>query len=130
MYYALLIYEAENLSEGYSAEDEAQALAGHRALQQRSKADHAFVEANQLLPASVATTVTRRGGETIIMDGPFAETKELLIGLYVMQCADLDEAIDYASQIPHAGTGSVEVRPMAYFERAEGMSEVVWSNSS
>ena len=129
MYYALLIYEAESLSDSYTAETEAAALEGHRVLQERSKADRAFVEANQLMPGSVATTVKVRGGETIILDGPYAETKELLIGLYVMRCADLDEAIGYARQIPHAENGSVEVRPMAYFERA-AIEELVWSNPS
>ena len=129
MYYALLIYEAENLSDSYTPEEEAAALAGHRALQERSKSEHAFVEANQLMPGSVATTVKMRAGETVVMDGPYAETKELLIGLYVMQCENLDEAIAYARQIPHAGTGAVEVRPMAYFERSE-VAEAVWSNSS
>ena len=127
MYYALLIYEAEGLSDSYTPEAEAEALAGHRALQEGSKADGAFVEANQLMPASVATTVKVRGGEAIVMDGPFIETKELLIGLYVMECEHLDAAIAYAKQIPHAGTGAVEVRPMAYFERARA-TEVVWSS--
>jgi len=129
VYYALLIYEAENLSDGYTPEQEAAALAGHRELQERSKASRAFVEANQLMPGSVATTVKVRGGETVVLDGPYAETKELLIGLYVMACANLDEAIAYASQIPHAGTGAVEVRPVAYFERADA-KEMVWSNQS
>lgn len=129
MYYALLIYEAESLTDNYTPQAQEAALAGHRALQERSKADHAFVEANQLMPGTVATTVKVRGGQDVVLDGPYAETKELLIGLYVMQCANLDEAIAYARQIPHAGTGAVEVRPMAYFERADA-TELVWSNSS
>jgi hypothetical protein len=52
------------------------------------------------------------------MDGPFAETKEHLGGLYVLDCADLDEAIRYAAMIPHAAMGSVEVRPIWTIDRA------------
>ncbi len=59
-----------------------------------------------------ATTVRVRDGKTSTTDGPFAETKEQLGGYYLMECKDLDEAIDYAAKIPGAQWGSVEIRPI------------------
>lgn len=61
---------------------------------------------------STATTVRVRDGERLVSDGPFAETKEQLNGFYVLDCADLDEALVYAAKIPHALSGSVEIRPL------------------
>ncbi len=61
---------------------------------------------------SDATTVRVRNGEVLATDGPFAETKEQLGGYYVVECKDLDEAIEVASKIPGARTGSIEVRPI------------------
>ena len=61
---------------------------------------------------SDATTVRVRNGETLTTDGPFAETKEQLAGYFLVDCKDLDEAIDVASRIPGAKDGSVEVRPI------------------
>jgi hypothetical protein len=65
--------------------------------------------------ASTATTVRVRNDETLTTDGPFAETKEVLGGYYELDCKDLDEAIKWASQIPGAKSGSVEVRPIMEF---------------
>jgi hypothetical protein len=66
-----------------------------------------------LSPADSATTVRVRGGETEITDGPFAVTKEILVGYYLLNCADLDEALRQAARFPTARFGSVEVRPIA-----------------
>ena len=65
-----------------------------------------------LLPTSTATTVRVRDGRTIVSDGPFAETKEALGGFYLLECADLDTAIEMAAKIPGATRGSIEVRPI------------------
>jgi hypothetical protein len=59
-----------------------------------------------------ATTVRVRGGDTELTDGPFAVTKEVLVGYYILDCADLDEALRCAARLPAAEYGSVEVRPM------------------
>ena len=59
-----------------------------------------------------ATTVRVRRGERVVTDGPFAETKEHLLGYYLVECADLDEAIGWAERIPTASYGSIEVRPV------------------
>ena len=65
-----------------------------------------------LQPTSTATTIRVRNGKTLITDGPFAETKEQLAGTYVLNCKDLDEAIELAARIPDALTSSVEIRPV------------------
>ncbi|MGI8332482.1 YciI family protein [Actinomadura scrupuli] len=66
---------------------------------------------DRLRPVGDATTVRVRGGETLLTDGPFAETKEQIAGYDVIDCADLDEAIEVASKHPVAAFGTVEVRP-------------------
>ena len=68
-----------------------------------------------LFPTSTATTIRvtgARGGEVVTSDGPYAETKEVLGGFFLLECADLDEAIRVASQIPAAWDGAVEIRPV------------------
>ena len=73
---------------------------------------------NRLHPVDVATTLRVRGGETEIVDGPFAMTKEFLGGYYMLECADLNEALAHAARVPLARYGSVEVRPIAEFPPA------------
>src|SRR5262245_46144807 len=65
-----------------------------------------------LQPSTTATSVRVRDGETLVTDGPFAETKEELGGFYLLECKDLDEAIGYAARIPGAQGGTIEVRPI------------------
>ena len=68
--------------------------------------------ADRLQPTTAATTVRIRNGETLVTDGPFAETKEQLGGYYVLDCENIDEALAYAAKIPAAESGSIEVRPV------------------
>ena len=71
-----------------------------------------------LYPTATATTVRvpdGKGGDPIVSDGPYAETKEALTGYFLLECADLDEALDWAAKIPGAATGSIEVRPVIDF---------------
>jgi hypothetical protein len=71
------------------------------------------LQGNRLQEISTATTVRVRGGEVVLADGPFAETKELIAGFDILECADLDEAIEVAGKHPVARIGSLEVRPFA-----------------
>lgn len=71
-----------------------------------------FVAGDALEPADVATTVRVRDGQTQFTDGPFAETKEFLAGYYLVDCPDLDTALDHASRMPNVAYGSTEVRPV------------------
>ena len=71
-----------------------------------------LVKSGPLHSVATATTVRVRGDETDLTDGPFAVTKEVLCGYYVLDCADLDQAVGHASRLPWARYGSVEVRPI------------------
>jgi hypothetical protein len=71
-----------------------------------------LVATGRLHPVESATTVRERDGETQLTDGPFAVTKELLGGYYLLDCRDLDEALKHAARLPLARYGSVEVRPV------------------
>jgi hypothetical protein len=66
-----------------------------------------------LAPVSSATTVRVRDGELLVSDGPFAETKEVIVGFDMLECADLDEAIEVARTHPMARAGRIELRPLA-----------------
>jgi hypothetical protein len=73
---------------------------------------------NALYPTATATTVRvtgGKGGDVVTSDGPYTETKEALTGYYLLECADLDEAVKIAAQIPAAWDGAVEVRPVIQF---------------
>src|SRR5690349_3087583 len=65
-----------------------------------------------LQPVTMATTVRVRNGDVLKTDGPYVETKEQLGGFYLMECGDLDEAIELASKLPSATYGSIEIRPV------------------
>src|SRR5438876_10367042 len=103
MRYMMLIYakEPRDTSErNYS---------GHRALMQEAASKGVLVAAEPLAPTSSATTVRVENGKTLITDGPFAETKEQLAGYYILDCASLDEAIEWAAKLPGACTGTQAV---------------------
>lgn len=76
-----------------------------------------------LFPTTSATTVHvegGKGGKVMTTDGPFAESKEVLTGFYLLECTDLDDAVRWAAQIPAAWTGKVEVRPVIEFGDSDG----------
>jgi hypothetical protein len=73
---------------------------------------------NVLHPPSTATTVRFRDGQREVLDGPFAETKEMLGGYLIIEVPSLDEALTWAARSPSSGTGSTEVRPVALLESA------------
>ncbi len=96
--------QMEAMLEPWAAFDRALAEAG------------AFVAGEALQPSATATTVKVSGsGERTVTDGPFAETKEQLGGFYVIECADLDAALEWARKVPVAPGSSVEVRPVMDF---------------
>lgn len=75
-----------------------------------------LVAAEPLHPVETASTVRIRNGQLTVTDGPFAETKEQLAGFYLLEARDLNEAIQYASKIPPARAGSIEIRPVRELE--------------
>jgi hypothetical protein len=82
------------------------------------RAAGAMAAGDALQPVETATTVRVRNGETMVTDGPFAETKEILGGYYIIDVPDLDAALGWAARIPSAPRGSVEVRPVMVFDAA------------
>ncbi len=76
-----------------------------------------YVAGEALYPVTSATTVRVLGGKITPTDGPFAETKEQLGGFYIIDCKNLDEAIEWAAKIPHASQGCVEIRPVVDFSQ-------------
>jgi hypothetical protein len=114
MRYVLLIYGDEAAGSQATPQEEEAVMAAYMAFGENFKSQITAGEA--LLSTTSATTVRQREGKTMTTDGPFAETKEQLGGYYVVSCKDLDEAIQIASNIPGASTGSIEVRPVMEFE--------------
>ena len=111
MRYVLLIYVSEEVTNTMPEAERAEYFQGYAAF-------HAAVQDNNMMdggaplqPISASTTVRIREGKTITTDGPFAETKEQLAGLYILNCKDLDEAIEMAARLPDAKYGSIEIRP-------------------
>jgi hypothetical protein len=116
MRYLLTIYEDESRRATMTPEDGGRIMARYGAFGQEVEGAGAFVGGEGLQPTATATTVRVRDGERLVTDGPFAETREQLGGFYLLECKDLDEAIEWASKIPGAETGSVEVRPIMDYE--------------
>jgi hypothetical protein len=112
MKYMLLIYDEEQLW-GKLSEAERQKIMGeYGQFTQQIKSNGRYVAGSQLQPTSAATSVRVRDGKRLLTDGPFAETREQLGGYYLIDAADLDEAIALAARIPSARLGTVEVRPL------------------
>ena len=112
MRYALLICMDEVAYEARSPEEASATLAEYGAFGEEMGKRGLLQGGNRLRPTSDSTSVRVRDGEVIATDGPFAETKEQIGGYYLVDCKDLDEAIDVASNIPGARDGSIEVRPI------------------
>jgi hypothetical protein len=116
MRYLLLIYTQEQDEvEATSAEQEA-VMEAYFAFSRQVREAGLMLSGEALQPTSTATTVRVRQGKTLTADGPFAETKEQLGGYYMLECPNLDEAIEWAAKIPGASRGSVEIRPLVEFE--------------
>jgi hypothetical protein len=116
--YAALIYEpAETAGQG-SEEDWALIMKEYTEFGANAGAAGVVGGGEALQPPATATTIHvkgGKGGDLVTTDGPFAETKEVLGGFYLLDCADLDEALKWAAQIPGAWHGRVEVRPCIDF---------------
>ena len=115
MQYMLLIYSEEGSGPQPGTEEFGPFMKGYMDFTEEVKANGCFVAGDALQDTATATTVSVRGGKTETIDGPFAETKEVLGGYYLLECKDLDEAIAYAAKIPTADYGRIEVRPIQVY---------------
>jgi hypothetical protein len=111
MHYALLIYAAPEARQPYQVADDG-VFESWVAYTQALKDSGALVGAEQLQEVGTATTVRLRGGERLLTDGPFIETKEHLLGFYLVDVPDLDTALDWAARMPLVRFGTIEVRPV------------------
>ena len=122
MQYALLIYTPER-TEDVPQEQIAAEMAEYDIFSQHVRDRGAMLGGEALDTTATATTVRVIDGKTITTDGPFAETKETLGGFYLVEAADLDEAIAFAAMIPGAKHGCIEVRPVWDYGAATGAEE-------
>ena len=116
MQYLMLIYEDEKVWQETDEAGKAAVMEAYYTYTNALQEAGVSKGGNALQPVATATTVRMRNRERMTTDGPFAETKEQLGGYYLIECANLDEALDWAAKIPSSKTGSIEVRPVMVFE--------------
>jgi hypothetical protein len=119
MKYMLLIYSDEN---AWTNDERQSCFAESVQLCHDLSSAGKFISASPLQSVSVATTVRVRSGKRLVTDGPFAETTEQLGGYFMVDAADLDEAISIAARIPGARKGTVEVRPVVELPNLPSMN--------
>ena len=112
MRYVLMICTDEATEAAASPDETSSMMAAYMAFGEEMGSRGVLQGGERLRPTTDATTVRVRDGEVLTSDGPFAETKEQIGGYYVVDCKDLDEAIDLAAKLPGAIHGSIEVRPI------------------
>ncbi len=122
MRYMMLVYSTEPPG-GLKPEEAEQIRTGHRRVMDEATRKGVLMGAEPLAPISTATTVRMKEGTALVTDGPFAETKEHLAGYYILECENLDDAIEWAAKIPTAcqgGEGCIEIRPMRLMNQRSG----------
>ena len=117
MLYAILCYDSEDVVGAWSKAEDDAAMARLEVVQQKLSAAGRLGPVARLLPTTAATTL-RKGKDTVVIDGPFAETKEQLLGFFVVECASLEEAIETAKELGRASSsnGAYEIRPLSFFK--------------
>jgi len=113
MLYCVLCYNLESETEAWTREKEAAVLAKRDVVTRKLAAQGRLGPTGRLMPTTTATTV-RASREPLVLDGPFAETKEQLLGFYIVDCPTLEEAIQVAREMV-SDTGALEVRPLMQF---------------
>ena len=117
MLYAVLCYNDESVTSAWSKEEDAAVMGRLIKVQDKLLKQGRLGPVARLLPTTAATTLRKTKAEPIVIDGPFAETKEQLLGFYLIDSASLDEVLEAARELAAAnpGIGSYEVRPVGYF---------------
>lgn len=116
MLYAILCYDSEAIVGAWTKEQDAAAIARLDVVQERLAREGRLGPVARLMPTTTATTL-RKGKEAVILDGPFAETKEQLLGFFVVDCPSLEQAIETAKELGRASSsnGSYEIRPLMVY---------------
>ncbi|MDX6481801.1 MAG: hypothetical protein QOG85_2311 [Gaiellaceae bacterium] len=112
MQYMLLIYNDPNSWESMSEADRGALYGAYGTFTEELQASGKHIAGDALQPIETATSVRVRDGETMTTDGPFAETKEVLGGYYLIDVETIDEALEWAAKLPGSWYGTVEVRPL------------------
>jgi hypothetical protein len=115
-----LLYGDATRWESFSAEEREAVYAQYRAFSDEATEAGVMAGGAELASTRDATTVRVRDTETLVTDGPYAEVKEALGGYFLLECASIDEAVDWAARIPGAEHGAVEVRPVYVDPNAGG----------
>ncbi len=116
MLYAILCYDDENEVTAWSEAEDAAVMERLGAVQERLDREKRLGPVARLVPTTAAVTL-RKSAEPIVLDGPFAETKEQLLGFYVVDCETLEAAVDVAKELAAAnpGRGAYEIRAVRFF---------------
>jgi hypothetical protein len=119
--YAILCYDSEDVVGSWSKQEEDAVMARLSVVQEKLAKQGRLGPVARLMPTTAATTV-RKAREPVVIDGPFAETKEQLLGFYIVDCATLDEAIETAQDLGRASStaGAYEIRPLLLFRPGAG----------
>ena len=114
MLYAILCYASEDAVSSWSKEQDEEVIGNLITIQERYAKAGKLGPVARLLPTTAATTLRKVKGEALVIDGPFAETKEQLLGFYTIECDDLEEAVSFARELSDANPsgGSYEIRPV------------------
>jgi hypothetical protein len=124
MLYAILCYHDEDVVMSWSKAEDDAVLAKRKRVQQEFVASGKMGPAIRLVPTTGATTIRTSGNEQLVLDGPFAETKEQLLGFYLVDCENLDEVVDFAKRMKERESCTFEIRPVSIFEKGELPKEV------
>ena len=120
MMYAVLCYNDEDVVWSWSKDEDAAVMARLGAVQQKLTREGKMGPSLRLLPTTSATTLRKSQEPPLVIDGPFAETKEQLLGFYIIDVADLDEALAIVAEISEANPGSsYEIRPVGLYHGDE-----------
>jgi hypothetical protein len=116
MIYAVLCYHSEDVVCSWSKEEDAAVMAKLGVVQERLTKAGKLGPVARLMPTTAATTLRKDRDPPLVIDGPFAETKEQLLGFFIIDCASLDEALGIARDLAEANPGGAyEIRPVSMF---------------
>jgi hypothetical protein len=123
MLYAIFCYDDENVVDAWSKEKDDAVMEKLGAVVNKLAVERRLGPVARLVSTKSATTV-RKGKTAAVLDGPFAETKEHLLGFYVVECASLDAAVDVAKELANASgsEGAFEIRPLRFFMPGSGVT--------
>jgi hypothetical protein len=123
MLYAVLCYNSEDVVGSWSKETDDATMSRLKAVEDKYAAAGKLGPVARLLPTTAATTLRTGRGEALVIDGPFAETKEQFLGFFVVDCGSLEEALEFARELAgaHPGAATYEIRPLALFHPGVGL---------